>query len=447
MLRAQTLKVLFAVVALGSPAAAQTPRAGGPVPGLSSDEQDFFQEGMRRFVEFDSVLGTEPGATGAGLGPRFNLNSCVACHAQPTVGGSGPAVNPAIAMATAYGATNTVPYFLKSNGPIREARFKYKPDGSRDGGVHNFFVITGRADAQSCNIAQPDFAAEGTKGNLSFRIPTPVFGGGLIDAIEDSTILANKNARLAEKQALGIGGHENRSGNDGTITRFGWKAQNKSLLLFAGEAYNVEQGVTNELFPAERDETPGCVINGTPEDHTNTGASTPTAAISSLEGFAQFMSKLAPPEPAAPTASSQRGSALFARVGCALCHTSSLTTGPASTAALSQKPANLFSDLIVHHMGPGLADDIIQGVAGPDEFRTAPLWGVGQRLFFLHDGRTNDLLTAIEQHASGGRSGDTPELSDAANASYASEANAVIANFNQLAASEKNDLLNFLKSL
>jgi CxxC motif-containing protein (DUF1111 family) len=87
----------------------------------------------------------------------------------------------------------------------------------------------------------------------------------------------------------------NRNPNDGTITRFGWKAQNKSLLLFAGEAYNVEQGVTNELFPTERDETPGCVFNPTPEDSTDVNATTPTAAMSDLVGFEHFMRFLAPP--------------------------------------------------------------------------------------------------------------------------------------------------------
>jgi len=97
---------------------------------------------------------------------------------------------------------------------------------------------------------------------------------------------------------------------------------------------------------------------------------------------------------------------------------------------------NLFSDLLVHHMGPGLADDIIQGAAGPDEFRTQPLWGVGQRLFFLHDGRTADLLAAIYAHRS-------PASSQFA----ASEANAVINNFQNLPASDQQAILDFLRSL
>jgi len=263
-----------------------------------------------------------------------------------------------------------------------------------------------------------------------------VFGAGLIEAVPDATIVENKNSSPLRKRALGIAGRENRSGNDGTITRFGWKAQNKSLELFAGEAYNVEQGVTNELFPTERDETPGCLFNATPEDHTTLDASTPTKVVSNVVSFAFFMKFLAPAKPAPDTVSITRGRASFAEIGCALCHTPSLTTGNSSSAALNQKRANLFSDLLLHNLGPGLADDILQGNARGDEFRTAPLWGLGQRIFFLHDGRTTDLLEAIQAHASAGNQDFPP-----------SEANAVIANFNALSESGKQDILNFLRGL
>ena len=255
-------------------------RAGGPIAGLTANQLAFFNEGLARFNELDSVSGAESGAPGSGLGPRFNMNSCVGCHAQPTVGGSSPATNPQIAVATRFGAKNTIPSFITANGPVREARFIKNPDGTADGGVHGLFVITGRQDATGCNIQQPDFATAQANNNVIFRIPTPVFGAGLIETIPDSTILANQFSNLAAKQALGIGGMANRevklaqglpnrNGNDGTVTRFGWKAQNKSLLLFAGEAYNVEMGVTNELFQNKRDETSGCVFNGIPEDITN----------------------------------------------------------------------------------------------------------------------------------------------------------------------------------
>lgn len=422
--------------------------AGGAISGLNLNETAFFNAGQDQFNEVESVQGPISPAfanTGTGLGPRFNLDSCGGCHAQPATGGTSPPVNPQVAVAAKEGAQNIVPFFITSDGPVREARFKFKPDGTPDGGVHDLFTITGRGDAPDCFIAQPDFVVAANNNNLIFRIPTPVFGAGLIENIPDNVILANMAAEQATKVSMGIAGHPNRhgpgrvttsgspniSGNDGSITRFGWKAQNKSLLMFSGEAYNVEMGVSNELFPQERDETPGCLFNPLPEDTTNLD---PTAigtdVPSDIEKFAFFMRMLAPPVPAPDTPSIVNGRGLFNQIGCALCHTPTLTTGTTAIAALSNQPVNLFSDLLLHQMGKGLADDIVQGNAGPDEFRTAPLWGLGQRIFFLHDGRTNDLLEAIGQH-------DSPR----------SEAKKVIKNFNGLTEEQKQDILNFLRSL
>jgi CxxC motif-containing protein (DUF1111 family) len=431
------------------------PGVGAALKALSADETAFFQDGRNRFVEIESVTGGQNN----GLGARFNSNSCQSCHAQPSVGGSSPAANPLIAIATLNGAKNVVPWFIVQKGPIREARFKQSPDGTNDGSVHNLFVITGRSDAAGCNIAQPNFlpagnplTGQGGNPNVIFRIPTPMFGAGLIEAIPDSAILANMNANSNIKKPLGISGHPNahlsgnanHSANDGTITRFGWKAQNKSLLMFAGEAYNVELGVTNQLFPQERDETPGCVLNPTPEDTLNFTPSTSTgnqytaAVISDIEAFADFTRMLAPPTPAPDTPSIVNGRTAFATTGCIYCHTQSFTTGKAIASgsstrpslALSNQPVNLWSDLLVHHMGEGLADGITQGGAGPDEFRTAPLWGVGQRVFFLHDGRTADLVKAIEAHNSRG-----------------SEASTIIERFNRLSIAQQQDIVNFLRSL
>jgi CxxC motif-containing protein (DUF1111 family) len=241
-----------------------------------------------------------------GLGPRFNSNQCLSCHSQPNPGGSSPGRNPQLEVATLNGAKNTVPWFITQNGPIREARFKRSPNGASDGEVHDLFVITGRTDAPGCNITQPDFLPAGDpltgqrgNSNIIFRIPTPAFGAGLIESIPDSAILANMASDATMKSSLGISGHANshlsgnvnRSANDGTITRFGWKAQNKSLLMFAGEAYNVEMGISNQLFPQERDETPGCLFNATPEDTLNftTAANANTAVLSDIEAFASFM--------------------------------------------------------------------------------------------------------------------------------------------------------------
>jgi CxxC motif-containing protein (DUF1111 family) len=411
---------------------AGAPGAGGPLANLTSDYQQFFTAALARFQEVDSVSGTIANEPGVGLGPRFNMNSCSGCHAFPAFGGTSPPTNPQVAVANLDGAGNKIPRFIQPNGPVREVRFVRNPDGSPDGGVHDLFVITGRSDAGSCNLQQPNFDEAVENGNAIFRIPTPLFGAGLVESIEDSVILAgaaNSSARTA-----GISGQVNRSGNDGTITRFGWKAQNKSLLMFAGEAYNVEQGVTNEIFPNERDETPGCVLNALPEDGTNTatkGSYPPSDYSSDVVNFAMFGRLSAPPAPGPQNSQTSQGAQLFNAVGCNLCHTPTLKPGTNSPYTnQANPPVNAFSDFLLHHMGQGLADNVSQGLAGGDQFRTAPLWGVGQRIFFLHDGRTSNLVQAIQAHRGQG-----------------SEANEVIELFNQLSPGQAQELLDFLRSL
>ena len=413
------------------------PGAGASLPGLTSGQLEYFTAGQSDFAEEESVA--------EGLGPRMNLHSCGGCHMQPAVGGSSPATNPQFAFAT-QGA-DKVPTFITLGGPVREARFVNNHDGTPDGGVHALFTITGRDGASGCTLAQPDFTTELTNGNVIFRIPTPTFGDGLIEQIPDSALLANQSNSASVRQALGIRGRPNfnvagrtitgqtnNNGNDGTIARFGWKAQNKSLMVFAGEAYNVEMGITNELFQTERDESRACQFTGTPNSITNADAATAVDALSSVEKFSHFMRFLAAPIPSTDTPggapSIANGKTLFSSTGCALCHTPAFTTGWSAVPSLSGKAVNLYSDLLIHDMGNGLADGISQGEAGPREFRTAPLWGLGQRIFFLHDGRTSNLITAIRAHASTG-----------------SEANAVILKFLALSESQKQDLLNFLRSL
>jgi CxxC motif-containing protein (DUF1111 family) len=405
--------------------------AGGMLAGLNAAEQEMFAVGRDDFNEAEEV--------GDGLGPRFNFNGCGGCHSQPDIGGTSPAQNPLFTVvgALGFGARNRIPSFITPNGPIREARFQFNSDGSRDGGVHALFVIAGHAAAPGCNIQQEDFERQVRNNNIAFRIPTPTFGTGLMEQITDSAILANLSSNSTTKANFGISGRVNRNGNDGTITRFGWKAQNKSLLIFSAEAYNVEMGITNEGFQQERDETPTCQFATVPNDVTPS-----VRAIPAIINFANFQRFLAPPTPVAsfPGASSTsiaRGRQRFTDVGCALCHTPTLKTPVNTTvAALSDKNVNLFSDIALHQMGPGLADEILQGGARGDEFRTAPLWGLGQRIFFLHDGRTTDLVEAIKAHQSGGNFKFGP-----------SEANKVIDNFRNLRDDDTQDLLNFLRSL
>jgi CxxC motif-containing protein (DUF1111 family) len=342
-------------------------------------------------------------------------------------------------------------------------------------------------------------AAQLADNNVIFRIPINTFGDGLIEGVSDLTLENSFNAQASQNASLGISGTFNRNGNTANISRFGWKAQNASMDMFAGEAYNVEEGVTNDLFPNKRNmsvmpnltvpATSQCAPNPLPEDTVstvdtiNSGSSSGNTASdlsSDVVNFTLFMRLLAPPTPAIPftpssttsastsstasTASSsststaaassttsttsssssstasaasiQAGFQAFTNVGCSGCHIVSQTTGNLALIDTTTNPTvsnitiNPFSDYAVHAMGTGLADGITQGNANGMQFRSAPLWGVGQRVFFLHDGRTNNLLTAIEQHASSG-----------------SEANGVIAQFNMLSTTDQQNILNFLRDL
>jgi len=415
------------------------PAVGAPLPGLTPAQLAAFIAGREDFDEVEDVAD--------GLGPTMNLDSCGGCHAQPTVGGTSPAVNPQVAFAGRHGMTNRLPSFIRADGPVREARFVRNADGTPDGGVHALFTIGGHSAAPACSLRQPDFAGELARRNVVFRIPTPVFGAGLIEAIPDGEIAQHLSATTAARQALGIrgrpnvvlafsaiSGQANANGNDGTYARFGHKAQNKSLLIFSGEAYNVEMGISNGAFPTERDETAGCHLATMPNSDSTLDGATPAAVLSSVERFTLFMRFLAPPAPSATVpggaASIERGRQAFGDAGCALCHTPSMKTYNASVAALREQTVNLYSDLLLHDMGAGLADGVRQGQASGREFRSAPLWGLGQRLFFLHDGRTSDLRQAIQEHFSDG-----------------SEANGVVQRFVRLPDPLQQDLLNFLRSL
>jgi len=434
----RTIALAFALITVSF--AGQGPKDPGPRPGpagaggfyptLNATEQAAFANGISQFIEDEPVPDVPQG--NGGLGPGFNGTSCGSCHSQPATLGTSPSpsspqvpqTNPQIAAATEMGATNRIPSFITPNGPVREARFILNPDGTLDGGVHNLFSIAGRTDAPGCNLKQPDFNAQLDARNVIFRIPTPLFGLGLVENTPDFVLKSNLDRTADSRRELGIRGRFNLSGNDGTIMKFGWKAQNKSLTIFAGEAYNVEMGISNDVMPNERNLAKGCVFNPTPEDsHEQAGGS-------DVDAFVDAIRLSAPPTPAPSASAIETGRQEFDRVGCALCHSEALTTSQSFNTGMSFVEYHPFSDFALHHMGTNLADGINQGMATGDEFRTAPLWGIGQRLFFLHDGRTSDLLDAINQHASPG-----------------SEANQVVRRFRSLSTTEQQYLLNFLRSL
>lgn len=481
--------------------------SGSPLPNLTPAQVQFWEAGLAKFGDLISVKGSPSTEPLPGLGPRFNGNSCFMCHSQPAIGGTSPGVgtplippfsgNPQIAVAHHRGATNTIPAIVSNrpNGPVVEARFpraidaNNNPVNTLDGSVQQLFTIKGRDDQPStCNISQPPLDAEFNNNNLIMRIPTPTFGVGFVESTPDELLLANlSSSELAPvKSTAGVGGRFNSNGNDQTITRFGWKAQNASLLIFAGEASNVETGVTNELFPFER-RAVDCDGNNEPEDFTAPTAQTssidPVVTASDVELESFFMFANTPPaqcdfgsgasgNPPAPNcnalgSAATDGQTQFTKVGCNLCHTPTLTSGPSQFTDLNNKPFHPFSDFAIHHMGAGtsttagLADGVTQGLAGPDEFRTAPLWGAGQRLFFLHDGRYTSIVDAVEAHSADNTlctsvgsvaetfilNGQTITIPSKTTKTCGSEANGVLNNFHALTCTQQQDLIDFLRSL
>ena len=488
------------------PADAVGNEGAGQVLGNAGASTGFWFDALAVFSQLISVNGandpTSTNATIKGLGPAFNANSCFTCHSQPTIGGTSPAQNPQLPLAHAFGATNAAPLgrFLKPNGPVREVRFIFDTNdptnNTLDGGVHEIFSIQGRTDAQpNCQLLQPDFNNQINNHNAVFRIPIPTFGEGLVEGVTDNDLVNNLSNFANDKASFHVAGRLNRNGNDGTVTRFGWKAQNKSMFLFSGEASNVEMGVTNEVFQNEKVPGLGCATNGLPEDNTHVltagpGAdpsSTTSLVSSAVENFALFMRLNGTPsqcafnsgltaggaakcvalnDPNQPAISQQiaRGKQLFGApsnggVGCVLCHSQTLTSGTSDIVGLNNRPFSPFSDFALHHMGATLADGVNQGLAGSDEFRSAPLWGIGQRLFFLHDGRASNLLQAIQAHFSDPNVCFNVSSSEAftvnghrfvpstSGQSCGSEANEVVRQFNALCAADKTDLLEFLRSL
>jgi hypothetical protein len=272
----------------------------------------------------------------------MNLNGCGACHAQPATGGSSPAVNPQVAFARRQvpSQLGAVDAFIRSNGPGARSALRAQPDGTPDGGVHALFTITGREGAAGCSLQQPDFARELARNNVIFRIPTPVFGAGLIEQIPDAAILANMAANSFDKSALGIRGKPNlvvagrtitgstnNNGNDGTIARFGWKAQNSTLLLFSARP-------TTSRWASPTSSSSGaraggeCQFATVPNDTQNFDAADALTGTTAIQNFANFQRFLAPPRPSSTRRADRldraRRPSVFSDIGCALCHTPTL---------------------------------------------------------------------------------------------------------------------------
>jgi len=434
------------------------PGAGTPLSGLTATQTTAFNDGQISFeATFNVPAPLNSNSTTGGLGPGFNSNSCVSCHMQPAPGGGSAydlpggtvSQNPLYGVYQANGATNTMPSFELVNGPELIARF---PDMSTnltipDGTVHQLFTITGRTDNfKNCNLAQPNFAQAASENNLVTRQPIETFGDGLIEIIPNITIINQAASECSSQAQTGVCGTVSVDEHAGDVNRLGWKAQWRGLMMAASEEMNVEMGVTNEFFPAEVNPTvAACLGNPVPETGTNFISTIQFDQFTGdPERLEMFMNFLAPPSPARFTTQALQGQTDFINIGCTNCHLQQYTTAMNASMGpfLSNKNITLYSDLLLHHMGNCLADNIAQGSAKGDMWRTPPLWGAGKRVFFMHDGRTSNILTAIYDHS------DQDCIGGIGATGYqASEANNAVAAFAALGAQDQQDVLDFLRDL
>jgi CxxC motif-containing protein (DUF1111 family) len=311
-------------------------------------------------------------AAATGLGPIFNHVACAGCH--PGDGRGSPA----------------------------EALVRFSRGAD---------LAHGEGGPQLQDKSIPGVRAESLPPGVdrSVRLPPPVFGVGLIESIPVETILANEDPADADADGISgrahwvtaadyVPGYERGGGAGPQLGRFSRKAQVSSLLQQIVEAYREDIGITSDYVPSESPHPQG-------DPAVGDGVADPELTTATVLETVTYVRLLAPPAPGAPTAQTEHGRTLFDAARCTACHVASMRTGPNPVAALADVEVPLFSDLLLHDMGPDLADHRVDGDASGSEWRTAPLWGLrvaaeflGGETFFLHDGRTTDLHTAITLH-------------------------------------------------
>jgi CxxC motif-containing protein (DUF1111 family) len=367
------LAALMMASAVALPACARRPEPGDPIPGLSREQRRRFELGRAAF--------TRTFAPETGLGPLFNADSCAECHEEPVAGGPGDEVE---VHATAVLPGGVCDPLTDLGGPIFQQR------------------VTPALEA-ALGITEEPVPARAT--SRARRSTPDLLGFGLLDAVPDAIILSY--ADPADRDGDGVSGRPNRF-VDGRVGRFGRKAFVPTLRLFNDGAFLIEQGITNPVSPAEEN------VCGRPLPPGVDPAADPEIDQEALDRTDDFVRFLAPPAPLRPTASSRRGERVFARIGCVACHVPRLRTGPSEVAALARHSVSAYTDLLLHDMGPDLAD-ICLGEATPSEFRTEPLMGLRLSETFLHDGRASSIDEAVRLHGGEGtRSRDRFDaLSDA----------------------------------
>jgi len=380
--------LLTSVLVVGQ---AHVPVPGDALPGITPIEFEEFRLGLDDFLEVE--------AADEGLGPAFNGTSCAVCHSVPAVGG-GSAIS-------------------EIRAGRRGPRGEFIPLDEGGESLFHLFSLPSHA-------CQPVIPAEATI--ITRRVPIPVFGAGLVEAIPDETLLALEDP--VDRNRDGVSGRAaivvDRATGERRVGRFGWKAQHATLLAFSADAYRNEMGITNDLFREEsaygisKERMRLCDRLPEPEDIRD-----PLTGRRGIDNFASFMRFLAPVGRGPIDEAAGTGEQLFAAVGCAACHTPTLTTGPSSNPLFNRRPVALFSDLLLHDIGTG--DGIEQASGGPEEIRTPALWGVRFRRPLLHDGSAATIEDAVRRHAG--------------------EADLARRGFEQATPGERAALLAFLKSL
>jgi CxxC motif-containing protein (DUF1111 family) len=347
---------------------------GGPLPGLTPAERAAFERGKlvfeRRFTPED------------GLGPRFNATSCESCHSVPTAGGSAPLYrNFYLGMAGTPGRQTPLPGLGSAVIPAY-------------GAGNDFSTELGRTSLAP--LADTTFT-------LAQRNALPLFGVGLFEFVSDATILAQADPN--DEDGDGISGRFNT--DNGTLGRFGVKAQSNNVELFTRAPLMNQLGITSDPFLGSTGIAslghPRAQVSSNPDLPTSDADSRPDPEITrrDLGDLIAFTRFLAPPQPVAFDAAARRGEELFDELGCAGCHVPELPTTRFGTI----RP---YTDLLLHDLGAELADGLGFGMpqaaalapsTAAGEFRTQPLWGVSLSAPFLHDGRAETLREAIELHA------------------------------------------------
>jgi CxxC motif-containing protein (DUF1111 family) len=349
---------------------ARAPAPGDPLRGLSRLERDEFERGRRVFEQSFTAA--------QGLGPLFNADACVACHDSPTTGGAGEEFE--LHAATTLGALDLA---ATDGGSLLDAAVVCDLLQNRGGPVFQT-QVTDALRAATGLESEP--LPPGV--TVAQRTAPDVFGFGLIDAVPDEAILAHADPEDADGD--GISGRPSRF-FDGRLGRFGRKALLPSLLQFNTGAFLIEQGIT---VPGSLQENS---LGGRPLPPGVDPLPEPELDAESVRLANQFVRFLAPPSRQLPDAKRTRGERIFRSIRCDACHVPSLRTGPSDVRALSHRRVAAYTDLLLHDMGPNLAD-ICFGEATPAEFRTEPLMGLRFATRFLHDGRATTIEEAIRLH-------------------------------------------------